>query len=342
MAQQVSARTRVACGLVRRLICEFMSTSNQLELEKNAKPESQSVSSGQQGTITPGLGGTTVGQITQRYWPSVLLVGILITLFAGVLTSLIADWYQLPDYSHGFFVPLLSIYLIWRKRNRLARLPRQPSFYGLFIVLCSLGLLFLGSLGAELYLARTAFVGTIAGLVVYFLGWAMLREIAFPIGLLLLMIPLPALIYNEIVFPLQFWASRFATFVLETINLFPVVREGNILVIPHARLEVVEACSGIRSLMSLIALALGYVYLAEPNRYVRSALVVAMVPLAVVSNGLRVVGTALLNYYFGPKVADGFLHSFSGWMIFVVATALLLMLHHMINFFRGRYRSDTR
>jgi exosortase len=147
---------------------------------------------------------------------------------------------------------------------------------------------------------------------------------------------LPVLVYNEIVFPLQFVASSFATAVLDGLNLFPVLREGNILVLPYHRIEVVEACSGIRSLMSLIALALGYGYFAERSRYVRTVLVLAMIPLAVVSNGFRVVGTALLTYYWGPKVADGFLHSFSGWVVFLVATILLLMFHAMINAMRGR------
>lgn len=258
----------------------------------------------------------------------------LAALYAPVAQGLLINWYQDPDYSHGFFVPLLAAYLIWRKRAELRRLPSRPSWLGLFIVLGSLGFLFLGSLGAELFLTRVALVTTIAGLVVYFQGWQMLRSIAFPMALLLLMIPLPALVYNEIVFPLQFVASSFATSVLETLNLFPIMREGNILVLPHNRLEVVEACSGIRSLMSLITLAVGYGYFAERNRYVKIALALAMVPLAVVSNGFRVVGTALLTYYWGPKVADGFLHSFSGWVIFLMATALLLMLHGLINAIR--------
>jgi exosortase len=268
------------------------------------------------------------------YWRCTLLAAAVLLLYFQVLVALVGDWYGNPDYSHGFFVPILSAYLIWRKRETLHRVPVEPSFSGFFVVLSSVALLFLGSLGAELFLTRIAFVATIAGLVVYFLGWATLRAIIFPLMLLLLMIPLPTLIYNEIVFPLQFVASSFATGVLDTLNLFPVMREGNILVLPHNRIEVVEACSGIRSLMSLITLALSYGYFAERNRYVQILLVVAMVPLAVVSNGFRVVGTALLTHYWGPRMADGFLHSFSGWVIFIVAAVLLLMLHAFINVIR--------
>src|SRR5262249_9749287 len=158
--------------------------------------------------------------------------------------------------SHGFFVPLFSSYLIWRRRDALAQMPARSSWWGMICVLGSLGLLFLGSLGAELFLTRVGLVGTIVGLVWFFFGAAMVRALAFPLAFLLLMIPLPAIIYNEIVFPLQLLASRFATGCLQQVHAFPVLREGNLLILPNHTLEVVEACSGIRSLMSLTALAL--------------------------------------------------------------------------------------
>jgi exosortase len=281
------------------------------------------------------LSSVTSWQVLQPYLQWLLMAAVLLALYAAVIQGLLINWYQDPDYSHGFFVPLLSAYLIWRKRAELLTLPAHPNWQGLFIVLASLGLLFLGTLGAELFLTRIALVSTVAGLVIYFLGWPTLRSISFPMALLLLMIPLPALVYNEIVFPLQFVASSFATRTLETLNLFPVLKEGNILVLPENRIEVVEACSGIRSLMSLITLAVCYGYFAERNRYLRIVLVLLVIPLAVISNGLRVVGTAMLTYYWGPEAAEGFLHSFSGWVIFIVATCLLLVLHKLINVVHG-------
>src|SRR5579872_1624418 len=266
-----------------------------------------------------------------EHWRLIVLVGAVLAMFIGILAGLVQDWWEKPDYSHGFFVPMLSLYLIWRKREDLSRLSPRPNAWGMSVVLFSVGLVWLGSLGAELFLTRIAIIGVIAGLIVYFLGWQFLRALIFPVSFLLLMIPLPVLIYNEIVFPLQLLASRFATGVLDFCNMFPVVREGNILVLPHNRLEVVEACSGIRSLMSLLTLALGYAYLAEKKLWVRTFLVISMIPLAVVSNGFRVVGSAFMTYYLGPKAADGFLHSFSGWTIFMTATLLLLGLHSLIN-----------
>ncbi len=257
------------------------------------------------------------------------MVAVLIALYAPVLKRLVSQWYSDADYSHGFLVPLLSLYLIWQRREKLRQVVRRPSPWGMLVVLFSVGLLFLGSLGAELFLTRISIIGTICGLIVYFCGTALLRALAFPLVFLLFAIPIPALIYNEIVFPLQFLASRFATSTLEMLNLFPIMREGNVLILPNMSLEVVEACSGIRSLMSLLALAAGYGYLAERSTVVRWLLFLAMVPLAIISNGTRVMITALMANYIGPQAAEGFMHEFSGWVIFVVATALFLALHSL-------------
>ncbi len=262
-------------------------------------------------------------------WPGLLLVAVLIALYARIVVHLVMQWYDVPDYSHGFLVPFLSAFIVWQQRDRLRQVARRPSWWGMVIVICSMGLLFLGSLGAELFLARISMLGTLCGLIVYFWGWKLLRAMAFPIAFLLFAIPIPVLIYNEIVFPLQFIASRFATSTLELLNIFPIMREGNVLIMPNMRLEVVEACSGIRSLMSLLALAAGYGYLAERSVLVRWILFFSMIPLAIISNGTRVMITALMAHYIGPQAAEGFMHEFSGWVIFVVATALFLGLHSL-------------
>jgi exosortase len=274
----------------------------------------------------------------QRFgWRGWLLVAVFLGLYGPVLIRLVRQWNSDADYSHGFLVPFLSAYLIWQRRDKLEQVVRRPSNWGLLVVIGSLGVLFLGSLGAELFLTRISMIGTICGLVVYFSGWRLLRALAFPLAFLLFAIPIPTLIYNEIVFPLQFIASRFATSVLEMLNLFPIMREGNVLIMPGMRLEVVEACSGIRSLMSLLALAAGYGYLAEKSVPVRWFLFLAMIPLAIISNGTRVMITALMTNYIGPKAAEGFMHEFSGWVIFVVATALFLGLHSLTIVVRKKF-----
>ncbi len=265
-----------------------------------------------------------------EYWPVLLLASVTLALYAPILGRLTRQWYDDPNYSHGFFVPLLSGYLIWNRWEKIRAVKSSPSGWGAILVLGSLAVLYLGSLGSELFLQRISLVGVIAGFIVYFSGWRRLQAVAFPVAFLLFMIPLPAVIYNQIVFPLQLLASRFATSCLETLNLFPVLREGNLLLLDGYTLEVVDACSGIRSLTSLIALAMGYSYLAERRVGIRAFLVLAMVPVAIVSNGIRVVVTALLVNYYGYRAAEGFMHSFSGWVIFLVSVLLMLVLHGLI------------
>jgi exosortase len=278
-------------------------------------------------------------------WQGLLLLAAMALLYAPVVKLLVWQWYNDPDYSHGFIVPFLSAYLIWARRDKLRQIARRPSAWGMVVVLGSVGLLFIGSLGAELSLTRLSLLGTGCGLIVYFVGWAILRAMAFPMAFLLFAIPIPVVVYNEIVFPLQFIASRFATRALEMLNLFPIMREDNVLVLPQMSLQVVEACSGIRSLMSLLALAAGYGYVVERSVWVRWFMVFAMVPLAIISNGTRVMITAIMANYAGRKAAEGFMHEFSGWVIFVVATILFLGLHSLITFVRkkmGWYEEESR
>ncbi len=253
-----------------------------------------------------------------------------------------SQFYQDPAYSHGFAVPIFSAYLVWQRRDRLARVEKKPSLIGMWVVLGALGLLFLGSLGAELFLTRISLVLMIAGLVLYFFGAPTLRLLAFPLGFLLLMIPLPAIFYTRMVFPLQILSSRFATNTLQTIKVVPVLREGNLLILPYCTLEVVEACSGIRSLMAIVAFALGYAYLTERSMGVRAFLTIAMVPVAIVGNGIRVVIAALLAHYRGAPNADDFLHPISGVIIFLVALVLLLALQGGIAGLRWRLRGQRK
>src|SRR5260370_34618147 len=163
-------------------------------------------------------------------------------------------------------------------------------------------------------------------------GGKVLRAVSYPIAFLLLMIPIPVIVYNQITFPLQFLASRFATFWLEVVQV-PVLREGNVLILPNYSLEVVEACSGIRSLMTLITLAIAYGYLVEPRRWLRYLLVILMIPIAIVSNAIRIMRTRVLTYRFGPKAAEGFFHEFSGWVIFLAALILMFAIHTILKRF---------
>jgi exosortase len=262
-----------------------------------------------------------------RNWRLCLLCAVVAALYAPILGRLVLQWFQDPNYGHGFFVPLFAGYVILHKRHDLKSAIHKPSGFGLLVVLVSLFLLFLGSLGAELFISRISLLGVITGLILYFVGWPALRVLAFPLAFLALMVPLPAIVYNQIVFPLQLLASQLSTMCLQQSALVPVLREGNLLVLPNYTLEVVEACSGIRSLMSLITLGIAYGYIVERNWILRTFLAVAMVPIAVLANAVRVMFTALLVTRWGAAAAEGTWHSVAGLVIFFFATLALLGLH---------------
>jgi exosortase len=263
--------------------------------------------------------------LMHRLWPVFLLVALMLFLYRKIAWELILDWYKNEDDAHGFIVLPLSMYFVWRGRHVLAGIPREPAWVGLLLVSCSLGLLFLGSMGAELFLARLSWLGTAAGLVIYFRGWRTLRALAFPLLFSLLMIPLPSIVYYQLTFPLQLLASRLTMAGLQQLNMFPVIREGNLLFLPHYTLEVVAACSGIRSLMALLAFALGYGYLAQGSRMIRGVLVLLVVPLAVGCNAVRVMVEALLVRSLGPDIAQARWHQLTGLVTFACAAVLLLV-----------------
>lgn len=251
-------------------------------------------------------------------------------LFFDVGRKLVSDWSTDDNYSHGFLVVPVALYLAWERKDALAAAPARPSALGLVVVAGSLLVLGAGMLGAELFLTRVAIVGVLVGAVLFVWGWTHLRLLAFPLAFLLLMIPLPAIVFNQIALPLQLLASRVGEAGLRLVGV-PVLREGNLMVLASTTLEVAEACSGIRSLVSLLTLGIVYGYFMDSRAWVRWLLALATVPIAVFTNGLRVAGTGVAAHYYGPDAAEGFLHSFSGWLVFVSALALLFALREVLN-----------
>jgi exosortase D (VPLPA-CTERM-specific) len=262
-------------------------------------------------------------------WQTALLAGLLVWLYLPTLTHLVEQWWHDPNFSHGFFVPLFTAFVIWQERSRLVRLIPRPSWWGLLLLGFGLCVLVLGQMGAELFLSRFSLLIVLAGLIVFFLGWSFFRTLLFPWALLVLMIPIPAIVFNQITFPLQLLASKIASTILPWLGV-PVLREGNVIILPAMALEVADACSGIRSLMSLATLAVIYGYLMERNNAVRVLLALASLPIAVAANSLRVVVTGLLVQYWDPDKAQGFFHEFQGWLMFVASLAMLYLLHRVI------------
>ena len=277
---------------------------------------------------------------SEMVWPIVLL-GFTILVYSHVLKALVLDWWTDPDYGHGFFVPLFSGYALWRQRDRWMRTDIKPNNFGLLVMLGAVGLLLLGSLGAELFTTRFSLLVIFAGMIIFLSGWKMLRAVSFALSFLIFMIPIPQVIYNQITFPLQFVASRFAAFLVELMQV-PVLRDGNILVMSNYSLEVVEACSGIRSLTTLIALAVAYGFLTDSRRWVRYALAILMVPNAIVCNAIRIVGAGMLAHRFGPSAAEGFLHEFSGWVVFLLALVLMFSCRWFLEFNGYWHRERVR
>jgi len=264
-----------------------------------------------------------------RWWQAIVLLVLVGWLYFSIVGRLAQQWTHDPNFSHGFFVPAFSLFVLWQERGRLSALPVKPSWTGLPIVLLALCVLVLGNLGAELFLSRTSLLVLMAGLVIFFLGWQYFRAVLFPWAFLLLMIPIPSILFNQITFPLQLLASKVASDVLPLAGV-PVLREGNVIGLPLMQLEVAEACSGIRSLLSLATLTIIYGYLMETRIWIRVLLALASVPIAVAANSFRIVGTGLLVQYWDPEKAEGFFHLFSGWLVFVMSLAIVFALHKLM------------
>jgi exosortase len=264
------------------------------------------------------------------------LVGWLLILTALGLTywqvavRLVQAWVEDGNYSHGFLIVPLAVYFAWERRERLKAAPIRGSWLGLAIIAASLLVLIAGLLGAELFLTRVSLVGTASGIVVYLFGWQHARILVFPLAFLLLMVPIPAIIFNQIAFPLQLFASRVGEAAISGVGI-PVLREGNVLHLANKTLEVAEACSGIRSLVSLITLGIVYGYFMDQRFWVRALIVGSAVPVAILANGARVAGTGMAAHWLGPEAAEGFFHEFSGWIVFVFAFAMILVIQKVIS-----------
>jgi len=285
----------------------------------------------------------------KNLWRTLAVVFALVFLYASVLAKLSHDWWTDENYSHGLLIPFVIGFILWAERDKLRQAHHKPSMlWGGAAILLALFALWAGVAGAELFIQRTSLVLMLAGVVVYFCGAQLLRMVWVPLFLLLLAIPIPTIVLNQIAFPLQLFASRCAVWSMRLFDI-PVLRQGNVIelmplnALTTKKLEVVEACSGIRSLMTLMTLAVVFAYFTYPpgsssdgtrKSGVRSSLrnwgfwrssllVLSAIPIAILTNALRVSGTGVLARYYGVKIADGFFHSFSGWVIYIVAFLLL-------------------
>ena len=263
-------------------------------------------------------------------WNTIAWFGILlVVVYFPVLRHLVRQCYNDPDMGHAFFVPVIAGFIVWQRREELGTLKARPDWRGLILVIWGAVQLIVATLGAELFTARIALLITLVGLVWTAGGTLVVKKLAFPLFLLLFMIPIPHLIYNALTFKLQILASRLAEDALTVLSV-PVSREGNVLELPNQKLSVVEACSGIRSLLSLSFLSLVYGYFFEKRNWVRVTLFFSTIPLAIIANASRVTITGLMTQV-KAELAEGFFHEAQGWVIFMVGLGLLIVVHSLIN-----------
>jgi exosortase len=246
-----------------------------------------------------------------------------------VLVGLARQWSTDENYSHGLLVLPLAGLFAFQRRDVLRQAEVRSSMAGVVVLAVSLVTFAAGVFGAELFLTRVSLIGVIWGTVLFVWGRRHARIVAFPLAFLLFMIPLPAIVLNQLTFPLQLLASRVGEALIRVAGI-PVLRDGNLLHLPARTLEIAEACSGVRSLVSLIMMAVLLGYAGEQRRPGRIALALAAVPIAVITNGLRVAGTGVAAEWIGPAAAEGVFHTFSGWVVFIAACAALLLLQRLL------------
>lgn len=265
-----------------------------------------------------------------------MLLVVLAGLYWRIIPPMVADWYRDENYSHGFIVPLVSAYFIYVSRDELLKARVVPDNRGLAVIVLALAQLTLGWLGTEYFTMRSSLVVLLAGLVIYLFGSPVLRLLRLPLSYLFFMVPIPYIVYDAVAFPLKLLVSRVSVAALQMMGVV-AVREGNIIMFPSVTLEVADACSGMRSLISLAALAVAYAFFMNMTPFRRLVLILSSIPIALVANALRVIGTGVLAQFWGARAAEGFFHEFAGLAVFALAMALLVALGGLL---RTKDRGD--
>jgi exosortase len=252
-----------------------------------------------------------------------LFIVLLGAVYHSIVLDMITDWSTDDNYSHGFLVPFIAAYLVHIRREDLLAAAVRPANAGLAVLGLGLTMLGLGWLGTEYFTMRASLIVIAGGSILYLLGWDIFRILFPSLAYLLLMIPIPYIIYDAAAFPLKLFVTKVSVLAMKGLGVV-VVQDGNILMFPNVTLEVADACSGLRSIMSLLALGAAYALILHARVRDRAILIFSTLPIAVFTNCLRVIATGLLAQYFGTAAAEGFFHEFAGLFVFAVAVVMFV------------------
>lgn len=254
---------------------------------------------------------------------------LVILLFAPVFAKLIDTWSTQEDYSHGFFVLPISLYMVWQKREKLHSLALRPVWKGFPVFLLGILTYWVSFLTKFHTLTHLSMILILFGVLLFLMGWELTRELSVPVLFLLFMFPIPSSYYILITNPLKLMITKISTQMLHFIGV-PVFREGNLLFLPSTQLEVAEACSGIRSLYSYLMLSCLFAFIT-PKRLAKMILILSTFPLAILVNIFRVTGTGILANSYGPNVAQGFFHQFTGFILFILGFIVLFSEYRLLD-----------
>ena len=266
-------------------------------------------------------------------------LAILLLYYSALSRMIFHDWAQ-EDNSHCYLIPLVVLYLLWEKRSALGSCPSVPSWKGAVPLLFGIGLFWLGELGGEYFTLYLSMWFVIVGLIWLHNGWRKLREIGFAIFMMLTMFPFPLFINMKILVYLRIISSDLGVKMLHLYGI-SAYREGNIIELPFTSLQVVDACSGLRFVLSLGILSLLMAYLFRGPFWKKAIIFLSSVPLAIFTNSIRIAVTGILYSVWGASVAEGFFHGFSGWLIFMVTIPVLLLEMWILTKIGGKTESDT-
>ena len=245
-------------------------------------------------------------------------------LYWNTIYEMVMEWYIDPNYSHGFLIPFISGYLLWQKKENLGSVVINPTNLGLIIVVIGLCVYLVGNVTGDPFTIRISILIVIAGTILFTCGIRLFKEVSFPFFYLIFMIPLPFILYDSLAFPLKLLVSKYSVGFLKLIGI-PALREGNIIYLVNTTLHVADACSGIRSIISLLALSTVLASFTQRDLIKKMILVALAVPIAVFVNCIRVIGTGILAIKYGEEVAEGFYHQFAGIGVFGIAMGILIL-----------------